>query len=107
MSDPTPPTGAGWPGAIGVVGHGVNTPRRHDHHVYTDLCGAHGHPGVTFHPYMAADLSWSLQGSTWCQCGRARSDGNSVEWPIATDCGGRLAECVINEPVRDETRSAA
>lgn len=85
---------AGWAGGFGIVGHGVSTPRRHEHVTRRDLCGAFGHPAVTFHPYMAANLARGGS-SSWCLCGLAVSDGNAVEWPKPTDCGGYLVDCVV------------
>ncbi len=76
---------------IGLGAHGVatplpGTPRRHDHRLRADLCAAFGHPAVTFNPW---------HNRSWCQCGRAVSEGNAVEWPKPTDCGGYLVDCEV------------
>ena len=44
-----------------------------------DLCAEHGHPGVTFNPWM---------GKTWCLCGEIVREGDSATH--AACCGGPL-----------------
>ena len=79
------------PWTIGVVGHGISTPSRHA--TRPDLCASHGHPGVTYHPWLAADLTHSTAGSTWCLCGQVVVDGDHIVWPKPDDCGGPLVTC--------------
>lgn len=65
---------------VGAVGHGGKpSPYR----TRPDLCGEHGHPGVTYHPQM---------NRTWCLCGEVVTDGNTVTWPKADGIGGPLRE---------------
>ena len=48
-----------------------------------DLCAEHGHPGVTYNPWM---------GKTWCLCGDVVRDGN--HHTHADCCGGPLTELI-------------
>lgn len=67
-----------WTIGTGAVGHGGDpSPTRKR----PDLCGAFGHPGVTYHPWLDR---------TWCLCGRWFGDGDHFEH--AACCGGPLEE---------------
>lgn len=59
------------------------------HRTRPDLCGAHGHPAVTFNPWL---------NRSWCLCGRVVEAGNAVTWPKADGIDGVLREVLSPPP---------
>ena len=67
---------------VGAAGHGANAPDpRGGYRTRPDLCAEHGHPGVTYNPWMD---------KTWCLCGEVITEGDTVEFPVASSRGGCL-----------------
>jgi hypothetical protein len=68
-------TGRGGFGVVGLGDPGMPSTTRKA----PELCAEHGHPGVTFNPWL---------NETWCLCGEVITHGNTSTH--AACCGGPL-----------------
>lgn len=52
-----------------------------------DLCPSHGHPFVTFNPWLNVSV---------CLCGVRWGEGDLIRWPKADGHQGPLHDCVLD-----------